>query len=62
MMKDFLNTTKKFLKVLLIAALSLIVIGSIIGGYTYYKDKIEQTIDQEIGLLCDSPENEGYIE
>ena len=60
-MKDFLESIKKLLKIILIIALVIVALVSVIGGYNYYSDKIENTIDEEIGLLCDSPERQGYI-
>ena len=57
-MKDFFESIKKLLKIIVVLALVVIGISGLYVGYNYYSDKVENTIDEEIGLMCQSPKDE----
>ena len=58
-MNKFLNFLKVFFKWTAIVVVILLVISFFAAQYTDYQYKIANTVDEEIGLVCDTLDDEG---
>ena len=58
-MSRFLNFLKKFFKWTVIAVVILMIIAFFSARYSDYKYQIANTVDEEIGLVCDTVDGEG---
>ena len=60
-MKDFLQKLKKFLKIALIVVIVIFVAVGLITAFDNHQRKFANTIDEEIGFVCDGIEEDKYM-